>query len=119
MITGNDEVREELLQSKSFLNWSPNPKPTKPQAVTIGRGREFIYQGETYTNMIVDEKHFSPDELAQAWGVSAQTIRNVFKGEPDVLRIGNPSPSRRNYFSLRIPQSVAVRVHRRLSAIPK
>jgi hypothetical protein len=69
--------------------------------------------------MIVDEKHFSPDELAQAWGVSAQTVRNVFKDEPDVLRLGNPSPSRRNYISLRIPQSVAMRVHRRLSAIPK
>ena len=119
MITVNDEIREELLHSKSFLKWSPGPKPSGPQSITIGRGREFIYQGETHTNLIVDEKHFSPDELAQAWGVSAQTVRNVFKDEPDVLRLGNPTPSRRNYFSLRIPQSVAMRVHRRLSAIPK
>jgi hypothetical protein len=119
MITGNDEVREELLRSKSFLKWSPGPKPSGPQSIIVGRGREFIYQGETHTNLIVDEKHFSPDELAQAWGVSAQTVRNVFKDEPDVLRLGNPLPSRRNYISLRIPQSVAMRVHRRLSAIPK
>ena len=80
--------------------------------------RPVLYRGKRYTNLAVDEKHFSPDDLAKAWGVSAQTIRNVFKDEPDVLRLGNPSASKRNYVSLRIPHSVAVRVHRRLSAIP-
>jgi hypothetical protein len=108
---------DELLHSKAFLNWSPNPK-TKPQAITLGRGQSFTYKGKSYTNLAVDEKHYSPDDLAEAWGVSAQTIRNVFKDEPDVLRLGNPSASKRNYVSMRIPHSVAVRVHRRRSAIP-
>ncbi len=86
--------------------------------VSVGRGQSFTYQGKRYTNLAVDEKHFSPDDLAKAWGVSAQTIRNVFKDEPDVLRLGNPPTSKRSYVSLRIPQSVAMRVHRRLSTIP-
>jgi hypothetical protein len=120
MITGNDEVREELLQSKSFLAWSPGPKPSGPQSIIVGRGRPFIYQGETYTNLIVDEKHFSPADLAKAWGVSAETVRQIFREEPGVLRLGaGGNNNARSYVSLRIPQSVAVRVHARLSAIPQ
>jgi hypothetical protein len=39
MITGNDEVREELLRSKSFLKWSPGPKPSgRQQSIIVGRG---------------------------------------------------------------------------------
>ena len=118
MITGNDEVREELLQSKSFLTWSPGPKPSgRPQYITVGRGREFIYKGETYTNLIVDERHYSPSDLAKAWGVSAETVRQIFREEPGVLKIGKPgTKTKRGYFTLRIPEEVAERVHRRLAA---
>jgi hypothetical protein len=112
------EPLEELLRSKSFLSWSPEPKPGKQPTISVGRGQSFTYQGKRYTNLAADEKHFSPDDLAKPWGVSAQTIRNVFKDEPDVLRLGSPSASKRSYVSLRIPQSVALRFHRRLSAIP-
>jgi hypothetical protein len=63
------------------------------------------------------EKHFSPAELAEAWGLSCETVRKLFRGEPGVLKIGKPEARfRRSYFTLRIPQSVAERVHRRLSA---
>jgi len=62
------------------------------------------------------EKHFSPAELAKAWGVSAETIRSLFRSEPGVLKIGNNGARRRGYLTLRIPQEVAERVHRRLSA---
>jgi hypothetical protein len=61
-----------LLRSKSFLEWSPHPT-TKPSTVTAGRGRSFTYLGKRYTNLVVDEKHFAPAELAKAWGVSAET----------------------------------------------
>jgi hypothetical protein len=118
MITGNDEMREELLQSKSFLNWSPNPKSTKPQAVSIGLGKPFVYRGKTFTNMIVDEKHYAPADLAKAWGVSAETVRLTFREEPGVLRLRQPTKGKRSYVLLRIPHSVAERVHRRLSALP-
>jgi hypothetical protein len=117
MIARNDEVREELLRSKSFLTWSP--RPSDPQPISVGRGRNFIYQGKTYTNLIVDERHYAPADLAKAWGVSAETIRLTFREEPGVLRLQQPSRGKRSYVLLRIPHSVAERVHRRLSAAPR
>jgi hypothetical protein len=119
MITVSDETREELLHSKSFLKWSPGPKPSGPQSIIVGRGREFIYQGETHTNLIVDEKHYAPADLAKAWGVSAETVRLTFREEPGVLRLRQPTTGKRSYVLLRIPHSVAERVHRRLSAVPQ
>ena len=115
------EFLEELLRSKSFLTWSPRPT-TKPSTVTAGRGPAFVYKGHRYTNLMVDEKHFEPAELAKAWGVSAETIRNVFRNEPGVLRITastNGKLSKRKYVSMRVPVSVAERVHKRLSAVPQ
>jgi hypothetical protein len=113
---------EELLCSKSFLNWSPEPKSksAKPPPISLGRGRSFTYSGKRYTNLVVDEKHFAPADLAKAWGLSAEKVRQLFRAEPGVLRIGNSGDRRdRGYVTLRIPQSVAVRVHARLTAIPQ
>ena len=77
----------------------------------------FAYKGEKYTNLVVDEKHYSCTELAQAWGVSPQTIRELFRKEEGVLKIGSSGTrTRRGYKTLRIPQSVAERVHGKLSA---
>ena len=113
-------VIDELLCSKSFLKWSHQPKPKQQQTLHAGRGRTFSYRGRSYTNLIVDEKHFTPAELAKAWGLSAETIRQIFRMEPGVLRIGNANNKEtRDYLTLRIPQSVAVRVHARLSATPQ
>jgi hypothetical protein len=116
------ELLEELMRSKSFLDWTPDSKPKEetPPTVSLGRGRSFIYQGQRYTNLVVDEKHFAPADLAKAWGLSAEKIRQLFRAEPGVLRIGTNASSRdRGYMTLRIPQSVAVRVHARLTAIPQ
>jgi len=111
------ESLEELMRSKSFLEWSPGPKPTEPQTITVGRGRSFSYKGHTYKNCIkVDERHYAPAELAQAWGVNVETIRNIFREEPGVVKIGEKDPKhKRPYLTLRIPESVALRVHTRLS----
>jgi methylphosphotriester-DNA--protein-cysteine methyltransferase len=66
---------------------------------------------------VVDEKHFTPADLAKAWGISPQTIRELFKNEEGVLKIGSKGTrTRRAYKTLRIPESVAERVHTRLSA---
>jgi hypothetical protein len=113
---------EELLRSKSFRNWSPAPKSksAKPPIISLGRGRPFTYSGKRYTNLAVDEKHFAPADLAKAWGLSAEKVRQLFRAEPGVLRIGTNGNGRdRGYMTLRIPQSVAVRVHTRLTAIPQ
>jgi hypothetical protein len=63
------------------------------------------------------EKHFTPAELAGAWNLSVETIRNLFRDEPGVLKIGKPnSRYKRRYITLRIPVQVVERVRRRLSA---
>ena len=67
--------------------------------------------------MRIDDKHFSVIELAEAWGLSAETIRSIFRHEPGVLKLGKSETRfRRGYITLRIPKEVAERVHRRLSA---
>jgi hypothetical protein len=60
------------------------------------------------------ERHFSIADIAQRWGLSADTIRRLFEHEPGVLVIEPPRSrfSRRRYRTLRIPESVIERVHR-------
>jgi hypothetical protein len=66
---------------------------------------------------LMAEKHYSPSELSEIWNVSVQTIRAVFENEEGVLKIGRDGTrTRRRYKTLRIPESVAARVHTRLSA---
>lgn len=63
------------------------------------------------------ERHLSPAELAEAWNLSEDTVRRIFEHEPDVLIFENPEKvSERRRRTMRIPQSVAERVHRRLSS---
>lgn len=68
--------------------------------------------------MDLEERHYSPAELSKAWGLSPDTVRSLFGGEPGVLAIGerNLKGKKRRYVTLRIPESVAERVYRRLSA---
>lgn len=110
------EAIQRLLASKKFLVWTPEIIHRKS-----GNGKVFEYKGPSYKNLVVDEKHFSPTELAQAWGVSAETVRSIFRSEPGVLRLPSRQASRdkRGYVTIKIPQSVAERVHRRLSAVPQ
>jgi len=61
------------------------------------------------------EKHYSVQDLAKFWGVSALTVRRIFCREPDVMIIGDRSRrSKRGYKTLRIPESVARRVYKGL-----
>jgi hypothetical protein len=62
-------------------------------------------------------QHYTVAEIAAAWKLSEDTIRKLFRHEPGVLVIGNQKPryGRRRYLSLRIPEFVIERVHRRLS----
>ena len=53
-------------------------------------------------------KDFSPIELAQEWGVNVEIVSSIFRSEPGVLKF-NKSQSK-------IPNNVAVQVHRKLSA---
>jgi hypothetical protein len=68
------------------------------------------------TLKMMAERHYKPEELAELWQVSTQTIRNVFKDEKDVIRLQGPTEGKRAYTTLRIPESVVRRVHNRLTA---
>jgi hypothetical protein len=63
----------------------------------------------------VFERHFSPEELGQVWGLSADTVRRLFETEPGVMVIERAKARARRYRTMRIPESVALRVHRRMT----
>jgi hypothetical protein len=92
-----------LLKSKRFLNW-------KAQRFFDKSG----LRPEGSNKFSALSEHFTPQQLADAWGVSTETIRQIFRDEPGVLALGKPNPKKRAYTTLRIPAEVAERVHRRL-----
>jgi len=62
------------------------------------------------------ERHYSPAELGELWNLSADTIRRAFENEPGVLVFENPvRSSNRRFRTLRIPESIALRVYTRLT----
>ena len=91
-----------LRASQRFRDWNPEPSRVRKPGVEVSN--------------LVAEKHYSPSELAELWGVSPQTIRDLFKDEDGVLKLGSDgTKTRRADKTLRIPHSVAERVHTRLS----
>jgi hypothetical protein len=60
------------------------------------------------------ERHLSVDELSALWNMSDDFIRRLFLHEPGVVVFYHARPGRRVYRTLRIPESVALRVHRRM-----
>ena len=64
------------------------------------------------------ERHFTVAELSKRWFFSENTIRRLFSQEPGVVRIARPQTrSKRGYTSMRIPERIAERVHRRLQGL--
>jgi len=60
------------------------------------------------------EQHYSISEIAALWAISEKTVRRIFDREDGVLRWGSAETTRkRAYQTLRIPESVLLRVHRR------
>jgi hypothetical protein len=64
-------------------------------------------------------RHYTVAEIGALWSLSDDAVRKIFEREPDVLVIGGQrSPSRkRRYTTLRIPEFVLERVHRRFSKV--
>jgi hypothetical protein len=73
----------------------------------------------TPTSVVSVERHYSPAEIGEMWNLSADCVRKIFENEIGVLVIGNSIPRRgkRSYTTLRIPQSILDRVHKRLSKV--
>ena len=64
-------------------------------------------------------KHYSVSEVASLWGLSDDLVRKMFEKEPGVLAIGDNGPRirKRRYTTLRIPEDIVARVHKRLSRV--
>jgi hypothetical protein len=63
-----------------------------------------------------EERHFTVAEIGATWRLSNDVIRRLFETEPGVLVIAdNRTRSKRSYRTLRVPETVMERVHRRLS----
>ena len=62
------------------------------------------------------EQHFTPKQLAKLWSLGVDLIRRAFENEPGVVHYGRAETMhKRKYDSMRIPASVAARVHQRLT----
>ena len=71
-------------------------------------------------NAALVERHYAVIEVAELWNLSPDKVREIFEHEPGVLVIGDRNPRhKRRYLTLRIPQTVLLRVHNRLAAKPQ
>ena len=59
------------------------------------------------------ERHYTPHELAELWKLDESTVRRMFMDETGVLIYGKEKrrDGRRDYVTLRIPESVAKKVY--------
>jgi len=64
-------------------------------------------------------RHYTVAEIATLWNLSDEAVRGIFQSEPDVLILGDQRPRgrKRKYTTLRIPEFVVERVHRKLSKV--
>ncbi len=100
---GYTDAVEQAMRSPKFLAWDPVLILLDPEVSQFGRPE-------------VAERHYTPVELAEAWGLSPDLIRELFENEDGVLIVSrNQTRYKRQYRTFRIPESVAARVHRRLS----
>jgi hypothetical protein len=64
------------------------------------------------------ERHYVVAEIAELWHLSSDAVRKLFQDEPGVLVLdGQGAPHKRRYTTLRVPESVLKRVHRRMTKI--
>jgi hypothetical protein len=60
------------------------------------------------------EKHYSVQEISKSWGLAESKVREMFRNEPGVLgtQLRTLRPRKRTNVTLRIPESVVIRVHK-------
>jgi hypothetical protein len=69
--------------------------------------------GQTKATVVAFERHFSAQDLAEFWKLDETTIRRIFQDQPGVFKVGrsNRRDGKRDYVTLRIPESIALRVY--------
>jgi hypothetical protein len=79
-----------------------------------GYGVDLDYS-EELSKAAFEERHFTVSQIGEMWNLSGDAVRKLFEEEPGVMVIGeNARKGKRRYTTLRVPESVAQRVHRRL-----
>ena len=64
---------------------------------------------------LANEKHYSVIEIAKLWALSEKTVRRIFEREPGVIHWSTEERlHKRGYRTLRVPETVLHRVHRKL-----
>lgn len=85
----------------------------------LKRLRKMVEGNAEVQNKHVAGTSWTIKQLALAWGLSTDTIRDMFKSESGVLKIERPAVKgkrpKRAYVTFTIPEDVAERVKRRLS----
>ena len=70
---------------------------------------------------LATERHYSVQQVADMWGISAEKVRLLFRNEPGVLKLSAPAILRNRKHKphelLRIPASVLARLHQERSAV--
>jgi hypothetical protein len=92
-----------------------------PQEAPAFRGLARIEPPMKTTNTVnppnAMEKHYTLKQIAEEWGISVRSARLIFRDVPGVADVVNRhSLTSRAYTILRIPASVAARVHEQRSA---
>jgi hypothetical protein len=93
-----EEAVAELVRSPKFKSWG---KLTLEELEQSRISKEVV------------EKHYTVSEIAEVWGISVDLARDIFRKEPGVLALDRTG--RGKYVTMRVPESVMERVHRRLS----
>ena len=65
----------------------------------------------------IHERHYTVREIAEAWNMSENLVRRLFEKEPGVVIFKKDRPHKRTYKTMRIPESVLLRVHRQNSVL--
>ena len=79
--------------------------------------QEFSAVPPTTASPPVNERHYTVREVAETWNMSENLVRRLFENEPGVVIFKKDRPHKRTYKTVRIPESVLLRVHRRNSVL--
>jgi hypothetical protein len=82
-----------------------------------GQTQEWLQGSQPNANAPVSgpaalQHHYTPKELAKLWALSEMSIRRLFANVPGVVKLTFPMGKKRPYVTLRIPESVAIKVHK-------
>jgi len=111
-------VSNNLMWSNEFERRAAEMRERNEREREASRiGHEHLRIAELTRSNGAVERHYTVPEISTLWKLSGSSIIRIFQDEPGVLKIGPTKPrrGRRTRITLRIPEAVLQRVHRRMS----